>query len=205
MKLSRATYRDQKDQEAAWSAKLIEGWWNGAETPLGLVAMELARKAFQDEQVVKIQIFEEYGEPGVRGFTARGEWFDFDEDHYLSVLARQWGCDAAVHRADFEDLPHVDLSVDPNNRRNYVTAYTVERHWGGPEEGGWYYDWHDFLDTVLVADLAEDQQEAHRQALAEKYENLANGVLRDPEGREVRVFFERYPGEFRSTVTPAYK
>lgn len=32
----------------------------------------------------------------------------------------------------------------------YLSRYVRTQEYGGPEEGGWYYDWFDYLDTVKV-------------------------------------------------------
>lgn len=40
-----------------------------------------------------------------------------------------------------------DASEDPNAIR-YVNAYSVTRHYGGPEEGGWWYNAGEPLASV---------------------------------------------------------
>lgn len=32
----------------------------------------------------------------------------------------------------------------------WVNAYSASRHYGGPEEGGWYYDWYDCIASCPV-------------------------------------------------------
>ena len=32
----------------------------------------------------------------------------------------------------------------------FVTAYRVTRHYGGPEEGGWWYDWYAPLESIRL-------------------------------------------------------
>lgn len=34
----------------------------------------------------------------------------------------------------------------------YVVAYNISRNYGGPEEGGWYYDWTSILEVHKVWD-----------------------------------------------------
>lgn len=42
---------------------------------------------------------------------------------------------------------------ESSQRRNdpskpiYVAVVETTRHYGGPEEGGWYYDWHQVVET----------------------------------------------------------
>jgi hypothetical protein len=40
----------------------------------------------------------------------------------------------------------------------YVVQYGVTRHFGGPEEGGWYYDWHEL--ALPVATVETSRQDA---------------------------------------------
>lgn len=35
----------------------------------------------------------------------------------------------------------------------YVVAYEIARLYGGPEEGGWYYDWVNVLESYQVHDF----------------------------------------------------
>jgi len=32
----------------------------------------------------------------------------------------------------------------------FITAYAVTRHYGGPEEGGWWYNWYTPIKTVTL-------------------------------------------------------
>lgn len=42
-----------------------------------------------------------------------------------------------------------------------VTTYTVERLYGGPEEGGWWYDWY----TPIRVELCPDEADADTRRL----------------------------------------
>lgn len=46
----------------------------------------------------------------------------------------------------------------------FVSHYRVTRHYGGPEEGGWYYDRHEFVTTVAQLPTLEEAQ-AHARDL----------------------------------------
>jgi hypothetical protein len=35
-------------------------------------------------------------------------------------------------------------------KNRYITAYAVTRHYGGPEEGGWWYNWYRVLETIII-------------------------------------------------------
>lgn len=41
-----------------------------------------------------------------------------------------------------------------------VTTYAVEQLYGGPEEGGWWYDWY----TPIRVELCPDEDDAHARS-----------------------------------------
>lgn len=51
----------------------------------------------------------------------------------------------------------------------YLTAYEISRHYGGPEEGGWWYDAHEHLCSFpfhthlrMEEQMVEDDEECRR-------------------------------------------
>lgn len=53
----------------------------------------------------------------------------------------------------------------------FISEYKVSLEYGGPEEGGWYYDWSEFVRPVLIAadaELPHDTLYAVAVALTEK-------------------------------------
>lgn len=93
----------------------------------------------------------------------------------------------------------------------HVVAYEVTREYGGPEEGGWYYDWytsprlvakfpteHDFaLD--LARKLNADAKEERRQG------GQPQGRFSVLGGADVVYVVERTLGESTSTERPHYE
>ena len=88
----------------------------------------------------------------------------------------------------------------PADDRVQVSVYAVSRGYGGPEEGGWYYDTYDFagvservpIDEIDAAktrlsDLFADQQPRYPLSSV-----LSNGP-------EYRVFTEEKAAELQST------
>lgn len=49
----------------------------------------------------------------------------------------------------------------------YIVAYGISRHYGGPEEGGWWYDWTDVHEVRRAFTLAEGLR--HARDLKDKY------------------------------------
>lgn len=92
----------------------------------------------------------------------------------------------------------------------FVSEYSVDRRYGGPEEGGWWYDWWDF---VTVREVFRDHQpdaNAHRDALqaaqnqrdAESGERNRFSVIGTPDTVYVT---EEQPGSMQSTERPHYE
>lgn len=59
----------------------------------------------------------------------------------------------------------------------HVSKYNVTRHYGGPEEGGWWYDVTEYVDTLHSGLTPEDA----RQKVNE-FNDLAKTQKRQPSG-----------------------
>ena len=82
-----------------------------------------------------------------------------------------------------------------------VSAYGVSRHYGGPEEGGWWYDWWRLLESLPpTADAKPTLREkwAHIQQEGDRFSVLGDG-------EDLRVVTEDYSGQFASTTRPHYE
>jgi len=123
--------------------------------------------------------------------------------------------------SQYEDFNGVKI----NHGRQYVSVYEVQRAYGGPEEGGWWYDVYSLVDTVPVATRKAGLEV--RKFLEEKYkeqneitgplssskgfENLPEGTedYQIPRGfagdaSEIAVFLEDTPGENATKERPSY-
>lgn len=49
-------------------------------------------------------------------------------------------------------------NVLESTAKRFVTVFAVTRHYGGPEEGGWYYDHHYPLKTIVLDGNASDEK-----------------------------------------------
>lgn len=88
--------------------------------------------------------------------------------------------------------------------KQYVTAYEVTRHYGGPEEGGWWYDWQTPLETVPVNN--SDEREAALEQLNEAYSHVVYGDRFSVRGgADLVVLVEDHPEEFASRERPFYE
>lgn len=81
----------------------------------------------------------------------------------------------------------------------YVNVYEVSRHYGGPEEGGW---WYNHAEPIASSPVLKE----HAQAELERLESMYNydGNIYSVNGTyEDRVCFEFYKGE--PTPRPHYE
>lgn len=85
----------------------------------------------------------------------------------------------------------------------FVSAYAVTRHYGGPEEGGWWYDWYELIQTVPTA---PDGADVVRGELERVHSSVNVGdrfsVLG---GATLSVMVEDSPGEFETRERPHYE
>jgi hypothetical protein len=112
----------------------------------------------------------------------------------------------------------------------FVNVYDVSSNYGGPEEGGWYYDAGELLESLPAAN-EQEAQDIHKK-LEAKYaiqnaERQPPGttMLNDPQAEipedwepesqaddesyvhsegEIRVFIEEHPGRNFPTERPYY-
>ena len=83
--------------------------------------------------------------------------------------------------------------------RVQISVYAVDRHYGGPEEGGWYYDVYRFTGVSERVSIAEI--EVAKARLAAMYQDEQprypiSSVLSD--GPEYRVEVEESAGELET-------
>ena len=85
----------------------------------------------------------------------------------------------------------------------YVTVYEVTMHYGGPEEGGWWFDWWRPLRSWPRLDDAKTEE------AAERLRRILNRGLREYHsvlgGIKYCVVLEGLPKDCASTETPHYE
>ena len=103
----------------------------------------------------------------------------------------------------------------------YVSTYKIDQCYGGPEEGGWWYDWYTLVDTLNVDN--EDVAIPVRQARLGSLEKAKCHAASIPEGNspyldtegyiptgfsvETRydIVIEEQPGDNSTTERPHYE
>lgn len=90
--------------------------------------------------------------------------------------------------------------------RRYIGVYEVTRHYGGPEEGGWWYNWYTYLFSVCVDKSSESRRERVIAALkAGESHRKSGNIYSVLGGVDVEVLYEEHPGIHQSTETPHYE
>jgi hypothetical protein len=79
----------------------------------------------------------------------------------------------------------------------------VERCYGGPEEGGWWYDWYDCIETYPCrnknADTVQEQLEIG-------YDHIKEGDISSVlGGTDLKVWIEEKPAESQTKERPYYE
>lgn len=139
-------------------------------------------------------------------------------DNLLDVLGvdEDWRDDERI--AILTTLAHIDVPrVDrpqPEPGTVFVSQYEVTRHYGGPEEGGWYYDRHRMV--AVVTKIRENEALTSARNTATAIRRSLNRLARRqriedrrPQGRfsvhggaDVEYRIERTPGEDDDTNQP---
>lgn len=70
----------------------------------------------------------------------------------------------------------------------YVNVYSVTRHYGGPEEGGWWYNAGEPIESRLIAD--EDEAYELRDALREKHGEGVGNIYSVLGGVKISIFVQ---------------
>jgi len=84
----------------------------------------------------------------------------------------------------------------------FVTAYEVTRHYGGPEEGGWFYNWYAPINTVTTS---KSNAEWLVASFKKKYKDRVEGDIYSVLGGvAISVMMEDEPAENATTERPRY-
>lgn len=93
----------------------------------------------------------------------------------------------------------------PVEKKNWLTVYRVTRDFGGHEEGGWYYDYYEPLESVRCSNSRHVAR--FRAILERKYGHLQSdyprhSVLSDG---DIQILHENMWQESATTVIPHYE
>ena len=94
--------------------------------------------------------------------------------------------------------------VTQNTERYFVNEYVVTRAYGGPEEGGWYYDRGEFAECHGDYDT-EDEAAAAMGVVQDQFDDLVNEGSLPAGTARPRFLIERRPGENFPQEKPHYE
>lgn len=85
----------------------------------------------------------------------------------------------------------------------FVNIYSVTREYGGPEEGGWWYNCNDCIEVVPVANKNSDLM---KELMEKKYASHKHGNIYSVlGGRDIEVEIESEPQQSETRERPHYE
>ncbi|WP_209124438.1 hypothetical protein [Alkalihalobacillus sp. BA299] len=138
------------------------------------------------EEVSFYKNADESGELFVKQFDTYEQAYEFIENTDCDVI----------------EYDTVEVKTDPE-MLVFVNVYGVERAYGGPEEGGWWYNTHDCLESVPVANKNSKKM---KEYMEEKYAHVNRGNIYSVlGGAELAVYVERIPCQSQTRERPHYE
>lgn len=112
---------------------------------------------------------------------------------------------ADYNQMEAEDYRHEGEREEKevNEDVSYVTVYSVSRHYGGSEEGGWWYDWNEFVKSQPANSPEEAETIKAKLQKEYPYESKELGSVRG-QGTYL-VMIEEFPRQFETKERPHYE
>lgn len=106
------------------------------------------------------------------------------------------------HESILESMKSRIVFISGGDIRVWVNVYTMTRHYGGPEEGGWYYDW---LHLEEAHNVSFKEAQAKLESLKEEHGEGEGDISSVLDGHEVHIWIEGSRGESQTTERPYYE
>ena len=104
-----------------------------------------------------------------------------------------------------EEVDERRQDAESNASPFWVTVYFVDRNYGGPEEGGWWYDWYELTKSIPAS--SEEDGKAKMVELRKEYPFNSNELSSvNGEGTyQIYVESAEEKGDMVSTERPHYE
>ena len=96
-------------------------------------------------------------------------------------------------------------AINSHDEVRFLGIYAISRHYGGPEEGGWWYDWCEHRISFPVTPETIDDVQKQLTELLEPMQPTYDRFSMANDGNDFEVLHERLQGEHQSTERPHYE
>jgi hypothetical protein len=104
-----------------------------------------------------------------------------------------------------------------SSEKLYINAYFVTRHYGGPEEGGWYWNQFEPISSILFdkgywdgdydtipTNLLWMAKQARKKIMQELYHHKTGDIYSSRGGLDIEVVFENHVAYRHPQTRPSY-
>jgi len=126
-------------------------------------------------------------------------------DHYAGNEEDCYACEQISCNTwlDVETLTNF-IQDNINRWQVFVTVYEVTRHYGGPEEGGWWYNWNEPVESVLVLP-SQDAEEVVEQMTKRNEYRIWGDIYSVCGGMDILVMVEATQNKYATKCRPHYE
>lgn len=128
-----------------------------------------------------------------------------DTESFSDEKISEMGIEIDLLLSDFYELfgqTYDDYKIETTPM--FLNVYYVTRHYGGAEEGGWWYDWHECVEVYPVRN-AEKGLELKEWLFNEHKENKHGNISSVLGGQDVVVLLQKTPKESETKERPCYE
>ena len=100
--------------------------------------------------------------------------------------------------------PPIVIQTSEYGGGSFVNVYLVSREYGGPEEGGWYYDWYELVKSYPTSSGRHTSRRVMK-AIHKFFEEAYGDTSSASGGIEVVIRTEQTIGESETKFTPHYE
>lgn len=171
-----------------------------------LEAQEAQRKHEAEEQRIEKLCEELEGHGMCSNLTPVGD--EYDRNWGQCHICDEWGivhCDFGIQGSRALCEKHLNMAAQ-DRLQTFLNVYRVARLYGGPEEGGWYYNVGEpVLSLPITQPVSDERIEEMRQRLRELGPQLVGRVYDSVIEDDYSVHIELRPGRYWPLEKPHYE